>query len=66
MKIKINAVGRLFIKRGSEYKKQYCPFCAEEQFCGDWCPLFNDSDLPKGLELCRAYYDDIEVEDNRK
>lgn len=67
MKGKINEAGRLFIKRGSFYKIQECPFKDEENpFCGDHCPLFNDTDLSNGLELCRVYYDNVEIEDERK
>lgn len=39
MKIKIDAKGLLKIFRRNEYRYQTCP--RNNQYCGDWCPLFS-------------------------
>ena len=69
MKIKISNKGVLYLDRGGELKPQFCPFDKTESFCGDWCPLFDESSLHAdhpSLELCRAFYDiDLQVIDER-
>lgn len=42
MEIKIDKQGNLWIKRGGEWKKQYCPSTYDQPECGDWCPLFGE------------------------
>ena len=37
--------GNLEVRRGAQFKEQYCPFSAiptVAQNCGDWCPLFGE------------------------
>lgn len=52
MDCKIDGSGSLLIKRGKEYRFQWCPHDSESGFCGDWCPYFNEhekSDLVPGM-----------------
>lgn len=42
MKAKIDESGCLFIMRVGGWKKTGCPHDPEYQFCGDWCPLFEE------------------------
>lgn len=43
MKAKISFMGEFFVYRGDGYKKQFCPFTAEnDAYCGDWCPQFGE------------------------
>ena len=36
MDVKINEAGALLIKRGEEWRVQFCPYSCK--FCGDHCP----------------------------
>ena len=42
MDCKISKNGKLFVKRGGEYKSQGCPHDQNDAYCGDWCPYFNE------------------------
>jgi len=35
--------GKLIVKRGKEWKNQYCPFKPYEKECGEDCPHFSES-----------------------
>jgi hypothetical protein len=67
--MKIDKEGYLWIERFEKMKEQFCPYSDIEN-CGDWCPLFDDSNImPNGqgdLGLCRREYCDVEIKDERK
>lgn len=50
MRIDIDKSGMLMIKRRGEYKMAICPYSKGEDYCGDWCPLFDlyEGDLNEG------------------
>jgi len=52
----ITTEGALRIKRKNHYEDQYCPYSAGVRSCGDWCPLFNETDKKVmgygGVKLC--------------
>jgi hypothetical protein len=73
MKFKIDTSGHLWTKRARKWKIQTCPILYSiRQPCGDWCPLFDDSDIINpaemglGLCLCQANYPDADVIDERE
>lgn len=50
---KIDKGGYLLIKRRNVFKPQFCPH--GDDACGDWCPLFDDSDADIGeIQLCNG------------
>jgi hypothetical protein len=51
---RISNTGELFVKRGSRWIKQHCPFT--EKVCGDWCPRFDDTDMKRGLFTCDTWW----------
>ena len=64
MKIKIDNYGHLWIERAGKMKDMTCPFSYDKDLqaassqCGDWCPLFDDSDITdpqEGLGLCLCH-----------
>jgi hypothetical protein len=58
MKIKIDNEGCLWIERAGKMKAQICPYDENWTGCGDWCPLFDDSDITdpqEGLGLCLCH-----------
>lgn len=45
MKARIGVDGNLIVLRPGKLKSQFCPFEAQLQTrCGDWCPLFHETD----------------------
>jgi hypothetical protein len=75
--MKIDEGGYLWIERFGKMIEQFCPFsydkslkAANQKNCGDWCPLFDDSNIiPNGqgdLGLCKREYYDVEIKDERK
>lgn len=76
-KIKIDKTGDLYIEKAGKYKLVSCPYssiinpidggCVRAP-CNHLCALFNDTYLKddNSLELCRAFYTDIEIIDERK
>jgi hypothetical protein len=65
MKIKIDKDGYLWIERAGKMKKQFCPYDSiNEGYCGDWCPLFDDSDR-KYLCLCNNSFPTTVAVDER-
>jgi hypothetical protein len=63
IKIKINREGELFIKRGSDLKKMWCPYHGPRtHICADSCPLFGEPQLfgveikEVHLSLCRRLF----------
>jgi hypothetical protein len=67
--MKINKGGYLWIERFGKMKEQFCLY-SDIANCGDWCPLFDDSNImPNGqgdLGLCKREYCDVEIKDERK
>ena len=48
----VKADGLLMVVREGVLKTMYCPYAAD-QFCGNWCPLFDDSNKAFGVvRLC--------------
>ena len=49
MEFKIDEEGILYIKRGSKWQKQQCPYTSlpdeDLMACGHWCPLFDEPTL---------------------
>ena len=41
MQVKITKDGLLKMPRLQDFKLVICPISAEENYCGDWCALFN-------------------------
>ena len=39
----IDEYGNLSIERKGKWKAQSCPHEGDGNWCGDWCPLFEDS-----------------------
>ena len=57
--------GCLSIWRNGVAKLQHCPFNDLNAICGDWCPLFDDSDVDiDELRICQNKR--LDVTDNRK
>ena len=59
MEVRIDSRGDLLIKRGSEMKRQGCPYGISSNTCGDWCPHFYiTADDPDAVvvDLCRTQY----------
>jgi hypothetical protein len=57
MQGKIDENGALWIMRAGEWRKQMCPFAADQASCsGRWCPLFGEPEklsIPlTSLSLC--------------
>ena len=52
MKAKIDEYGNLGIERKGEWKAQSCPHEGEGNWCGDWCPLFEEgTDSESGISF---------------
>lgn len=69
MKAIISKEGTLSVERHGSMRKQYCPHNMDSRssvMCGDWCPLFNESELDRGyLYLCVGSPIIGEIEDKR-
>jgi hypothetical protein len=60
MKGSIDKDGFLSIVRKNVTQKQFCPHGRESERCGDWCPLFDDSDADIGeIRICESIRIDI-------
>jgi hypothetical protein len=74
MKGKIDNSGALWIDRGSEIKKQFCPFWQRDKIglshqCNDYCPLFGEPSLIGSLytiSLCHKTLHFEELTDERE
>jgi hypothetical protein len=58
----IDKKGNLKINRArngeSEYRDVFCPYCVEDDKCGDWCVFFGEPEIIRNsgrtrLPLCR-------------
>jgi hypothetical protein len=55
----ITVDGHLQIKRGKEFKLQYCPLgSVNNVVCGDWCSLFGEiiNENPNNREITKYHY----------
>ena len=54
MQFKIDEEGILYIKRGSKWQKQQCPYTSlpdeDLMACAHWCPLFGEPELDHDYE----------------
>jgi hypothetical protein len=47
--------GNLRIIHSEGQRMMYCPYRNSPHFCGEWCPLFDDSDKDIGeIQLCNG------------
>ena len=44
MTAKINCLGCLEVERTGNFKAQFCPYTAVRVACGDWCPMFKETE----------------------
>lgn len=61
MKVKLNSYGALYLQRGNELRKVFCPYVDNvhhDTACGTWCALFSYSQevVKTTIQLCNKEY----------